>query len=297
MKTLLSGLASATALLLATAGISPAEEKPAESYVLAKKESPIPVGGKLTESDSFEVKDGLLTIKARGEKDETGKVNLDGSQTIVTERIAATRYRRTQTQIAGTSKSAVSGEDEKVDPPLMPGPLTRKPLFIEEKDGSYSASLLSGAPTAEQQEEIKLFTSIFARNDALLLYGDTPRKPGDTWKVDPKQLAEFAGAMELSGSLTIEFVEIKEVGGVRCAVLKPVFDLRGVLARGTLSGGNLTLKGEGSTLRSLADLVDLETKLEAKFTLKDASATPDAGPVITMQGTMRFEDHNTLAKP
>ncbi|WP_367870723.1 hypothetical protein [Luteolibacter sp. Populi] len=289
MRKILPGLLSATLLLLASGALR--GEEAGEGYVLAKKDAPMPIGAKFTEETSFDMKSGKVVLSTEGEEDMEGTMKITGVESITTEALSPTRYRRIQTKNEETSTMAIAGET--VEEPAVLGPLTGVPVILEEKDGKYSATLEAGVPTPEQEKELAEIAGEFAQREDLVTYGEVARKPGDKWKVDPKLLAEFAGAKDLDGSLTVEFVEIKEVGGIRCAVLKSVLDFTGTMADDDLENATMRVQGEYTALRSLVDLMDLETKLEANFTIKGESD----GTSILTDGPMSARVRNTLTKP
>jgi hypothetical protein len=161
------------------------------------------------------------------------------------------------------------------------------PVIVEFKDGKWAASLEEGEATAEQKKALEDYLEQLRAEADVATYGKDSRKPGDTWKVDLKSLKQFCGAEGLEGDFSVQFVEVKEVGGTPCAVLKAVFDLKGLSPKKKDEPQlKMTVKGEAVVHRSLADLVDLEARLDGTVT---AEGAPGGGMTFSIEGPIKGE--------
>ena len=241
----------------------------AGGHVLAKPAtaaSSLPPGVKRTIETVAEVKNASVTVDTTG-KSAQGTMSSKDSDVMTMEGISETRFRTVQEKVVQEG-SIVFGD--KVQPKPQEQPLLKGiPVIVEKKeDGRYSATFERGGPTAEQTTMLGTLATSFAAKDEFALYGDAPRKPGDKWNVDAKLAGGFVGPGDWTGTCKIEFVEVKDVGGIPCAVLKAVFDVKGSLPpRAGMPPTNLTYQGEAITQRSLADLLDLEVKVQARTTM------------------------------
>lgn len=281
-----------SAVLILAAGTAPAHAAEAEGHVLAIKNPAAIVGSKLTTETSSLLKDGKYTFTAEGEKIE-GTGTFKSEETVTIECLSPTRFRRVQTKQEESSRMEMLGET--VDEPGEASPLLGVPVILEkqEKDGSYTATLEKGEATEEQKKALKEIALEAATGDDLVMYGEQPRKPGDKWDVDVAKLSEFAEGENLRGTMSIEFVEVKEVGGIRCAVLKCPFELSGTLKDEDIEEGKMTFKGETLLHRSLVDHVDLESKTEGRMTL----STKTEDMPVEMAGPMSINIRSKVAKP
>lgn len=291
MKPSLLGVFCSAALVLA-AGSGYVQAAEAEGHVLAKKNPPAVVGSKLTTETVSLMKDGKYIFTAEGEKIE-GKGSFKSEEIVAIECLSPTRFRRLQTKLEESTHMEMLGET--VDEPGEADPLTGVPVILEkqEKDGSYTATLEKGEATEEQKKALKEVAEEASTEDDFTMYGEQPRKPGEKWEVDVPKLSGFADGENLRGTMTIEFVEVKELSGVRCALLKATFDLSGTLKDEEIGAGKMTLKGETLVHRSLADQVDLESKTTGRMTL----ATKAEGMPMEMDSPATISIRSTFTKP
>ncbi len=126
------------------------------------------------------------------------------------------------------------------------------------------------------------------------MYGDSPRKVGDEWKVDPSKTG-FGEGTDLTGDYSVKFVEVKDYQGAKCAVLKATYDFKGKIESQPGSPGlGMRMKGEAVSLRSIADLQDLDVQIDATMTLDGA---PADGVTMNVEGPMKGTQKITLKKP
>jgi hypothetical protein len=217
------------------------------------------------------------TAKGTIERKEASNEILEGLAEGKARRILMSKTVEKRTVIQEMEQPAEEEHDE----------LQGLPVILEFKDGKWSAELEEGEATPEQKQALEQLVEIQSRESDMATYGKEPRKPGDTWQVDPKGLKEFCGAQGLEGDYKVEFVEVKEIGGTPCAVLKSVFDLKGVSPKKKDEPQlKMTVKGEAVVHRSLADLVDLEARLDGTVT---AEGAPGGGMTFSIEGPIKGE--------
>jgi hypothetical protein len=265
-----------TSLVLLAAILAGPVAFAAEGHVLARKGG-LPLPGKaVTHSMLREMKDADLTLEM-GDKKVPGKLTSKEASNEVVEGISPVKARRVLTSKTVEARMVVMEQEQ--PGPDKADPLQGLPVILEEKDGKWDAALEEGEATAEQKTALAEVAKNANENDDLAIYGETPRKPGDKWEVDLSKLPSFGGAKDLKGTFVVEFVEVKDVQGTSCAVLKSTVDLSGTTVKEGDEGPtlNIKLKGEATVHRSLADLVDLESKMTGTMGMEG-----EAGPGMKM---------------
>ncbi|MCW1887091.1 hypothetical protein OKA04_20300 [Luteolibacter flavescens] len=264
----------------------------ADGHVLARAGS-LPAPGKaVTETMVHDVAGSALTLSV-GEQKMEGTYGMKETSTEVTEGISETKARRILTSKTAEHRMIIMGQEQ--PSPEVADPLQGLPVIFEKKDGKWTATLEEGEPTEEQKTALEGQAKQQESDTDFLVYGDKPRKPGDKWEVDVKKLESFGGATGLTGTFSVEFVEVKEVAGTSCAVLKSTLDISGTAEKeGDAPAMNIKLKGETLVHRSLADLVDLESKLTGTMTVE---GSPNEGVKMTMTGPVTMTGTATVGKP
>jgi hypothetical protein len=88
---------------------------------------------------------------------------------------------------------------------------------------------------------------------------------------------------------------VKDFNGTSCAVLKSTVDVSGTTVKeGEAPVLNLKMKGEVVVHRSLADLVDLESKMSATM---DMEGQADQGVQMKITGPVTMDRTATVGKP
>jgi hypothetical protein len=278
-----------TAGLMLSLGAVRAQSAEADTHILATKSDTAIVGCKFTTETVSVMEGGTCTFTSE-EGEIEGKGTFKNKEAITLECLSPTRFRRVQTTMEGHTHLEILGET--VDQPGEVGVMTGVPVILEKQaDGStYTATLEKGEATAEQRKELEQIAKQAASRDDLTMYGEQPRKPGDKWDVDVTKLSDFADGSNLRGKMTVEFVEVKEFAGVRCAVLKNTFDLSGTIKDDGSGEGKMTLKGEELLHRSLVDRVNLDSKSEGRMTIStkadDMPMKLDSPMLLTIRGTL-----------
>lgn len=273
-------------------GMAHTQAAETEAYILAKKDQPAIVGSKLTVETISDFKDSKYVVEVEDEKVE-GKGSFKKEEIVVTECLSPSRYRQIQTKDETLHRAEIG--DEMMDLPTQPGCLTGAAVILEknEKDGSFTATLEKGDATQDQKERLVELGKEASRRDDLIMFGEQARKPGDKWDVDVTKLSSFADGKDLRGTMTVEFTEVKEIGGSRCAVLKCIFDITGSIRTGGMEDGKMAMKGEEISQRSLVDLVKLESKCTGKITM--IGETEDG--TVQSESLLTITTRCTVAKP
>ena len=281
-------LFSALLLGISTTAVRAAE---AETYQLAKKGYVPPVGTVLTLENSMTMKDSAMTIEAQGQQIE-GKASRTSSRQEISEVISPTKLRVTIKKADSQGTMTVNGQDQET--PEEPEALLNHPIILELNDGKWTASLESGGePTARQKARLNDKEKSANQESDLEMYGTTPRKVGDEWKADPSKIGVGEGT-EMKGDYKVKFVEVKEVNGIKCAVLKATYDFKGKMDPSAGKVSSLAMKGEAVSVRSIADLTDLEVRLNSTTTV---DVSPADGVAVHIVGPTEMIQKSTLKKP
>jgi hypothetical protein len=228
---------------------------------------------------------GIGKVKA-GEQEIEGAMSLTETEKETWETLSADKIRHllvSKTKIK-TMKMNFNGQDQnppEEGDPMAGVPMAGVPVILERKDGKWTASLESGdQPTAGQQAALDKEVAAAEEDFGFQIYGDLPRKPGDKWDVDPAKLTNFDLVDILheklegkEGKVQVEFVEVKELAGVRCAVLKSTYDIKmKTKSKGDSPAWDIQLKGEAVSQRSIADMIDLDVVRKATITATRAGS-------------------------
>ena len=287
MKSRLSARLSLAASLLLAPAIASAEE----GYILAKKGNVPEAGIVRTEKMSSDLSEATIELK----KDDQG---IKGSYThkvnasVVTEGLAAGKARRTLTSKTTEERVLLGGREQLT--PDDGDALQGAPVLLEYKDGAWAATLEEGEAEAGQKTSLdELLTELKTDSDPAV-YGEAPHKPGDHWDVDLKTLDAYAGIKSPTGSLKVEFVEVKEIDGIKCAVIKTTFDLQGdSIPNEKGPGMKKKIKGEAEIDRSLTDLADMKMNFTCNFT---GEGEASEGVTMKIEGPLKVEVSATREK-
>jgi hypothetical protein len=271
------------------------EAKKADSHVLADKSSGrLPAkGSSYARESSGEMKDAKMNIEAAGQKMD-GTMSRSESSVEKWEYLADSKARRTLESKSVTGAMTMAGQDQPI--PDEKDALVGVPVIVELKDGKHVASLETGTPDAEQTKALEKLNKSLEDNSDFAMYGDTPRKVGDKWTVDPKSIGAFGEAENLTGDYTVEFVEIKDFQGTPCAVLKSVFDISGITEAEGEGEPSMTvkIKGEAVSHRSLADKVDIDAQITTTMTLE---GSPAPQVKMNVEGPFTMHQKVSVKKP
>jgi len=268
-----------------------AEAPKEDSYVLARKNALPAAGSTRTQREVMDM-DGIGLKLKIGLQSANGTMTQKHAVNEVMEGLGENKARRTLASKTAEDRMVVNTME--YPSPDEADPLQGIPVIVEHKDGAWSAVLESGTPTEEQEQALGKVVEDLGEDPDFAMFGDTPRKPGDKWEVDPKNLDGLGGAKDLTGSFTVEFVEVKEFRGIPCAVLKQTFDLLGVAPpEGQMPVMDMSLKGEGLSHRSLADFYEVEGTMTIAVTIE---GSPEPGTTMKIEGPMTVTREATLEK-
>jgi hypothetical protein len=275
-----------------TSAEAPAETPAETAVVLAKRGNLPPVGTLVTTQSSMTMEDAAMIVKA-GPQEMEGTATQKGSGNETVEVLAADKLRRLVISKKNEGSMSINGNEQ--PNPSKSDPLVGEPVLLERKDGTWTASLESGAaPGVEQRKGLDKMVEELERDSDFQMYGDTPRKPGDRWDVDPSKLMNFGDAEEVTGTYTVEFVAKEDFLGTPCAVLKATFDIKGKIGDGKNSPAmDMAYKGEAISRRSLAGLIDLGVEVDGIMTV---SGSPAPNVEIEIEGPAQIVQKITLGK-
>lgn len=279
---------------------SPAVSNPAGNqstetgtYVLAEKNFLPPAGTVATKDSTMVMEDSVMTVKAGpNEMEGTASRTETGNETL--EILSKDKIRRLQVSKKSTGKMTMNGQDQ--PSPESPDPLVGIPVILERKGETWTASLETGdTPDAEQKKKLDKMVAEMVKDSDFHMYGDIPRRPGDTWQVDPAKIGAFGDVESVSGTYTVEFVEVKEIDGVRCAVIKAAFDFKGKSEASEESKAMaIALKGEAVSHRSIADRIDLGVEVKGTMTV---SGSPVENVNLHIEGPMTMIQKVAVKRP
>lgn len=269
---------------------TPAAETAPDGIVLSKKDLLPPVGKLVTKVSKMDMEDAVMKVQAGPQQIEgTASQASSGKETIET--LSPDRVRRHVISKKGGGKMTVNGNvqptGDKTDA------LEGHPVILERKDGVWTAALESGAePGAEQRKSLDRMVVEIARSSDFEMYGDTPRKVGDKWEVDPSKLTNFGEAENMSGTYSMELTAIEDFQGTKCAVVRTSFDIKGKTPGAEGSPPmDMNFKGTAVTKRSIADQLDLD--VEVNGTMK-VVGSPAENVKIDVEGPARITEKVTL---
>ncbi|RYD48101.1 MAG: hypothetical protein EOP85_04245 [Verrucomicrobiaceae bacterium] len=300
MKPFLLTTLIALPIVLASCGEKPSEktaeaaatEATSEGVVLSKKDFLPPVGTVTKRESSMVMKDSVLKVQA-GPQEVEGTSSHEGSSKETFETVSADKVRRVIISRKSGGKMTINGNDQPTGE--KPEPLEGLPVLLERKDGKWTASLESGEqPDEDQKKGLDKMVEEITRNTDFQMYGDTPRKVGDKWEVDPATLTSFADSRNLTGDYSVEFVAIEEFQGTKCAVLKATFEMAGEMdSEGNPEPLKMTLKGTALAKRSIVDMVDLDVVVDGTVSLK---GSPAENVQLEVTGPIRITEQNSVGK-
>jgi hypothetical protein len=135
--------------------------------------------------------------------------------------------------------------------------LTGTPVFLRKERTQWSPELPFPSSLSEMdQYDVEVFAHNHSRPYDVIVYGPTPRRPGETWVVtDPRAFFQEP-ADEVSGSSTITFVGTETSDAKTFARLRVEFKFQG---KPRVEGCWNRWEGQMDVRRSLDDMIDVET--------------------------------------
>ena len=253
------------------------------TYILASGDL-LPARGKTRVSSQVMEMNAAEITFSMGEKQMAGVMNQKTESVEKTEPLSDGKLRHVT--VSETDTGTISMEGQEQETPPKNNPLVGMPVILEVKDGKLTASLEKGEPDAAQQAELDDLIDQYEAREDFVMYGDVPRKPGDKWNVDPSKLTNFGGGTGLTGTFTVEFTGVEEIGGVNCARLACEFDLTGKTIReGEEPEMNIAIKGKADVTRSIQDRADLDVKIDGTIVVE---GSPAEGMAMKVEGPVKM---------
>jgi tRNA A-37 threonylcarbamoyl transferase component Bud32 len=263
------------------------------SHVLATRNTLLPARGHAhTVKSQAVLENADANINGAGQR-RRSTLNYRENVAEKWEYIADNKVRRILQSKEVSSVYTVGGQNQ--DDPQQKDALLGIPVTVSLAGDKYLVSLESGKrPTDAQSGALKALSQHPVDHDFRMLT-DTPRKIGDKWRVDPKLFWNIAGAGDFTGSFTVQFADVIEFQGVPCAVLKWAFDVVGKTSASDPGGSPMTvkLKGEATSIRSLPDKVNFESKVSSTMSME---GNPSPQVRLTIEGPYTVHQKVTVRK-
>ncbi|MBK1815575.1 hypothetical protein JIN84_08110 [Luteolibacter yonseiensis] len=272
---------------------APVTRTPAEiSVALAKRGYIPPAGSRIRRELTIVMNDSVLRVEAGGKR-TLGITSNISTDTEDLEFISDTKVRRIASRLK-TGRAVIGGTTRTVPDSVSDFRLDGKPVIIEKKDGVWMASMETGTADLQARRFINDIAEAFNLESDVETYGETPRKVGEKWDVHPTRSKILGEVRNLSGSQSMEFVRIEDFRGTPCAMLRAVIDLKG--EGGEFSGQSVRMRfrGDVTILRSLKDMLDLQSSFSGIVTL-DSTTAP--GTTLHVEGTTYIMDQTTVTPP
>ena len=236
-------------------------QEEAKSYLLASKENPVPIGQTFKVTTKATMNDFPLSITIEDQKIE-GKMTRSGRRVVKYEFLAADRVRATILADITTGKQTMAGAETEIDERQ---PTQGRSFLVVKKDGKWSVDPKPEDVEPADQEAID--TAIerlekHANNEgetSLKMYGDKPRKIGESWEVDAVALPGMDNIEILGGKITVTFTGLEEFDGEPCAILKAKFKVAGQMDEKSMKGIGVDISGSIKITRSLKFFEDYKT--------------------------------------
>lgn len=265
---------------------------PEGTYVLATDDLLLPVGKTHQVSITMEMKDASLEFSMGGNKME-GTMSQKTDSVETAEALSAEKLRHVIVSEVDTGTVVMQGQEQPT--PQKTNPIAGIPVIVENQNGKITATLENGSADDAQTAELEKIVRKYEYNEGYVMYGDTPRKPGDRWDADPAKLTNFAGGTNLSGTFSVEFKSIEEIDGVTCAKLECEFDLKGkTLADEKESEMAIAIKGKADVIRSIKDLADLDVRVSGTV---NVSGEPGEGMSMSAEGPVTMHQKTVVKTP
>lgn len=270
----------------------------ADGQALAAK-GDVPKEGKVFTAEVVTSVDDIV-MKAPGEDGKAMELTGNRKDTFVTRLEGLPQGKVRRLLVSSKTEGELIMNGEKMPPPEERDMLLDAPLVGTRADGKWTFKLEKGEPYKMQVDAITRFGESFSKDQAVALYGDVARKPGDKWEAAPGFCTkDVFGTLPLEddaqGKVALEFVEVKTIEGTPCAVLKITFDISMSEEKAKVQG-TANFKGSGTIHRSLADRVNLAWQFKGDAKMAPPEGSPQQGGQATMKFTVTGKTTVTAAK-
>ncbi|MEN8772399.1 MAG: hypothetical protein ABF379_06315 [Akkermansiaceae bacterium] len=292
-------LAAAFAALIPLSSVAQ-EVTAAKKYILASKNPPTPVGSTHQVSDNLNFTNGKLKMKV-GEQEFGGDMSNNTKEVQVIEYLADDKIKVTYLKNRKFEKSKIMGqekEEEEIDP------IEGRVVLLEKAEGKWGGKL-QGDPVEpvdheKVNDEIESLVKSLNNNteESVEIYGTEPRKIGDSWKVDPKNVPGMDDFKIEKGTMSVTFLEVKELNGEPCAILKGTFSIDGLLTEEEMEGMSAKVSGEMRIVRSMKYFMDYKMEGDMEMSVKGVMK-PQPGVLVDfgMTADLKGKKTTTVVPP
>lgn len=243
---------------------------------LDQESAGLPVGTKIVEKSAMTMSSKTLELsigdlRLAGSLSDSGRREEHGMQ-LTPDRV---RY-----LLRSSNSRKVFRIDGKEDVKEEEQALVGVPVILERDNGKWSARLEKGEANKQQGEELDELAVRWNTDDDRVMYGNGPRRIGESWKVDAADIPAFLGMADgVRGEVVFTLVGEKKVRGVRCARLMGKIDCT-ALMRGEDEDPDvkISLEGDFEIVRSLVYFEDIAFEMEGKMTMLVEGPSP-RGPL------------------
>lgn len=234
-------------------------QEEAKSYVLADRKRPIPVGETFKLIEKEAVNEIPFSIEIEGQKIE-GKLTNSSRKVVKYEFLALDRVRATYLTDVSSGKRTIAGNEEEINEREA---TEGHSFLVVKKKGQWTVDPKPKGIEPVDQEDIDEAIKDLERSanegnkTAVKMYGEKPRKVGDTWQVEALVLPGLEDVEIVGGKITLKFTAVEEWNGEPCAKLTAKFKVAGQMTEDPMKGVGIDLSGTLQITRSLKDLVDL----------------------------------------
>lgn len=280
-------------LLLAFLFLSPSmgQDKP-QTYLLASKKPPLPVGEtfELTSKFSFNEVPFALTVE---EQKFEGKMTRAERKVTRYEFLAQDRVQVTYLVDLETGKQSLMGQTSDINERR---PTEGRVFLLVQKAGKWAVDPKpEGVEPADQEVIDEAIESLEKEandeiEESLKMYGDQPRKVGETWEVDALALPGMDNLEILGGKVTLTLKAIEKFNGEECAILGAKFKLAGQMTDEPMKGVAADMSGTLEITRSLKYFEDY--KMTGRIGMKslgEMQLQPGITGTFKMEGDARLE--------
>lgn len=261
-----------------------------KTYVLAKKENPLPVKEKFKSLRHMSMAEGKVKVEVAGQAIE-GTVSNSSKEEIIYDFVSEDKIRVSFEKNRSLEKSSMAGQEEDKE---EIHPSEGKTVLLEKKEGKWVGKLEKGEIKVEDEEKfdekVRSLEKEFNVDDDLAMYGAESRKIGESWDVDPSLMPGMEDFDVKGGKLTMTLVEVKEFQGEPCAVLKTSFSIKAEMAEDEMKGVGVSFEGSARIVRSLDLLADYKFTGEMTMDMSgDMEMQPGMNAKMSMKGDMKID--------
>lgn len=196
-----------------------------------------------------------------------------------------------QVMMDGTSKMTrkIPGEFEEETP--LPLPLLGRSVLFTRNGEGWQSRLVGGEPIEDQMLAIQEYDNPWPED--FVPNGEV--KVGESWTMGGDRLRQLLGfaAEGFTGTMKSHFEQVVDHNGERCALLSLQIDVGGKVPTPEGSPMSATMSGEGFIDRSLAEEIDVYSKISGDLKLEGNLVEEGQTIQITITGPFVIEERIT----